>query len=54
MYFGFFSKVVVNFNDLFFSKVKTLGESDNEDDTSSWVKKSRKIQKDKELADKRV
>jgi hypothetical protein len=31
-----------------------LGESDNEDDASLWVKKSRKIQKDKELAEKRV
>lgn len=38
----------------FYSKVKTLGESDSEDDVSSWVKKSRKIQKDKELAEKRV
>lgn len=36
------------------SKVKTLGESDNEDDASLWVKKSRKIQKDKELAEKRA
>lgn len=36
------------------SKIKTLGESDSEDDVSSWVKKSRKIQKDKELAEKRA
>lgn len=52
--FCLFLKVMVNYNELFFSKVKTLGESDNEDDASSWVKKSRKIQKDKELAEKRV
>lgn len=36
------------------SKVKTLGESDSGDDVSSWVKKSRKIQTDKELAAKRA
>lgn len=36
------------------SKVKTLGESDSDDDVSSWVKKSRKIQTEKEQAEKRA
>ncbi|XP_062604721.1 U4/U6.U5 tri-snRNP-associated protein 1-like, partial [Saccostrea cucullata] len=35
-------------------KVKTLGESDSEDDTTAWVKKSRQKQKEKELAEKRA
>ncbi|XP_061162474.1 U4/U6.U5 tri-snRNP-associated protein 1-like isoform X2 [Saccostrea echinata] len=35
-------------------KVKTLGESDSDDDTTAWVKKSRQKQKEKELAEKRA
>ena len=37
------------------SAVKALGDSDSGDDSASaWVKKNRKLQKEKELADKRV
>lgn len=36
------------------SKVKTLGESDSEEDAESWVVKNRKIQQDKDQAAKRV
>ena len=39
---------------MFYRRVKTLGESDSDDDTSNWVKKSRKAQKEKDLAAKRV
>ena len=39
---------------LCFSTIKTLGESDSEDDAAAWVKKSRQKQKEKELAEKRV
>ena len=35
-------------------KVKTLGESDSEDDAHAWVEKSRKRQKEKAKADKTV
>lgn len=34
--------------------IKTLGESDEEDDALAWVKKSRQKQKEKELAEKRA
>ena len=35
--------------------VKALGDSDSGDDSASaWVKKNRKLQKEKELAEKRV
>ncbi|XP_060083688.1 U4/U6.U5 tri-snRNP-associated protein 1-like [Ylistrum balloti] len=34
------------------SNVKTLGESDSEDDMVTWVRKNRKAQKDKERAEK--
>jgi site-specific recombinase XerC len=38
-----------------FRKIKTLGESDSDDDNAlGWVKKSRKLEKEKALADKRV
>lgn len=37
------------------SKVKKLGESDSEDESASaWVKKSRALAKEKELAEKKV
>lgn len=41
---------------VFCSKVKTLGEESDEefDSASHWVKKSRKVSKEKALADKRV
>lgn len=35
-------------------KVKTLGEEDWLDDTSAWVEKSRKMAKEKEMAEKRA
>lgn len=34
--------------------VKTLGDSDSDDDTSEWVKKSRKIENEKKKAAERV
>ena len=36
--------------------MKTLGESDSEEEGSAlaWIKKQRKIQKERELAEKRV
>ena len=36
--------------------MKTLGESDDDDDDSAlaWINKSRKIQREKEMAEKRV
>ncbi|XP_021358089.1 U4/U6.U5 tri-snRNP-associated protein 1-like [Mizuhopecten yessoensis] len=34
------------------SKVKTLGESDSEDDMVTWVRKNRKTEKDREKAEK--
>lgn len=37
-----------------FRKVKTLAEEDWLDDTTAWVEKSRKLAKEKELAEKRV
>ncbi|XP_050299898.1 U4/U6.U5 tri-snRNP-associated protein 1 [Anthonomus grandis grandis] len=37
-----------------FSKVKTLGESDSEDDVSNWVDRNRKIEKAKLEAEKRA
>ncbi|KAK3093097.1 hypothetical protein FSP39_011036 [Pinctada imbricata] len=36
------------------SKVKTLGESDSDDDVKAWVKKSRAVQKEREMAEKRA
>ena len=37
------------------SAVKALGDSDSGDDSASaWVKKNRKLQKEKQLAEKRV
>ncbi|KAA0184339.1 hypothetical protein HAZT_HAZT002871 [Hyalella azteca] len=36
------------------SRVKTLGESDSDDDALAWVNKSRKIAKDREEAQKKV
>lgn len=36
------------------SRVKTLGESDSDDDAKNWVKKSRKLEKEKAMAEKRV
>lgn len=36
------------------SKVKTLAEDDWLDDTAAWVERSRKMAKEKELAEKRV
>lgn len=36
------------------AKVKTLGESDSEDDSVSWVYKSRKIEHAKKEAERRV
>ncbi|XP_071961912.1 U4/U6.U5 tri-snRNP-associated protein 1-like [Antedon mediterranea] len=36
------------------SKVKTLGEDDDVDDIHAWVERSRKISKEKALADKRA
>lgn len=36
------------------SKVKTLGESDSEDDAQAWVEKSRKRQLEKAQAEKTV
>lgn len=35
-------------------KTKTLGDGDDVEDTSSWVSKSRKIEKDRKEAEKRV
>lgn len=37
-----------------FRKVKTIAEEDWLDDTAAWVEKSRKLSKEKELAEKRV
>lgn len=37
-----------------FRKVKTLAEEDWLDDTVAWVERSRKMAKEKELAEKRV
>lgn len=38
-----------------FSKIKTLGESDDEDENAAtWVRRVRKMQKEKALAEKRV
>ena len=38
-----------------YSKVKTLGESDSDDEgTLAWVIKNRKLVKEREMADKRV
>lgn len=34
--------------------LKKLGDSDGEDDTSKWVERQKKLQKEKELASKRV
>ncbi|KAL3873610.1 hypothetical protein ACJMK2_036706 [Sinanodonta woodiana] len=36
------------------SKVKTLGDSDSDEDSAAWVRKMRAIQKEKDLADKRA
>lgn len=36
------------------ASVKTLGESDEDDDAAAWVNKNREIQKQKEEASKRV
>lgn len=36
------------------SKVRTLGDSDSEEDAESWVEKNRRIQREKEQAAKRV
>ena len=37
------------------SRVKTLGESDDEGDSAAaWVMKSRQLEKDRQLADQRV
>lgn len=37
------------------TKTKTLGESDDElDDTMVWVKRLRQIQREKEIAEKKV
>lgn len=36
------------------SKVKTLGESDSDDDVNDWVERNRKIQYEKEQARKRA
>ncbi|XP_064600247.1 U4/U6.U5 tri-snRNP-associated protein 1-like [Liolophura sinensis] len=36
------------------SRVKTLGESDSDDDAKNWVKKSRKLEKEKAMAEKRA
>ena len=38
-----------------FRKVKTLADSDSDDEGAlAWIKKSRKLEKEKELAEKRV
>lgn len=40
---------------LIYRTVKGLGDSDSEDeDASAWVLKSRKLQQEKEMAEKRV
>lgn len=36
------------------SKVRTLGDADDDDDAVNWVEKSRKLQKEKEEAAKRA
>lgn len=36
------------------SKVKTLGESDSDDDAKAWVQKNRKLQMEKKKAEERV
>lgn len=39
----------------FFRKVKKLGDSsEDEDDALAWVKRSRKLQHEREMAEKRV
>lgn len=39
----------------FFRKIKTLGEDDPWlDDTAAWIERSRQLQKEKDLAEKRV
>lgn len=35
-------------------KVKTLGESDSDDDAGAWVERNRKLQEEKQAAQKRV
>lgn len=37
-----------------YGKIKTLGESDTDDDIDSWVNRNRKIEKAKKEAEKRV
>lgn len=38
-----------------YSKIKTLGESDDEDENAAtWVRRVRKMQKEKAMAEKRV
>lgn len=38
-----------------FRKIKTLGEDDPWlDDTAAWIERSRQLQKEKDLAEKRV
>lgn len=36
------------------TKVKTLGESDSDDDAGAWVERNRKLQEQKQAAQKRV
>lgn len=36
------------------AKVKTLGESDSDDDAKAWVEKSRKLAEEKKKAEERV
>lgn len=36
------------------TKLKTLGESDSDDDASAWVERNRKLQEEKQAAQKRV
>ena len=35
-------------------KVKTLGDDDEDDDAHAWIEKSRKLQQEKEKAEKKV
>jgi len=47
--------VLIRYNVVFtYRKIKTLGESDSDEDAATWVRKNRMKQREKDRADKTV